>query len=447
MHKKIRVFYSYSHADEQLRNALETHLSIMKRQNIIEEWHDRKILGGTNWDTEIDSRIEKADIILILVSPDFIASEYCYGKELSSALSLHESGRAKVVPLIVRPVDWQDTVLGKLQALPKDAIPVTTWKNYDEAWLDIAKGLKAVAKEIAHKKPVAEPSTSSVPIMDVLKGELVRIQSLAGEKNRPSGIPTGIKILDQVIDGLHEEDIILIAGRPSMGATDLGLNILASVSLTGSIPSLLFSMRLTPEHVSRRLWASESEIPVHRIVRGEIYKRDFARLVRATDAFAKAKISIENHRTIGVTELERIVQNAKKSKGLGLLVIDGVEFITSAKAYSTKNDEIMTIAGALRSIAHTQRIPIIVTANTSRKAESRIDKRPRMDDLEEWEIFAENASSIVLLLHRDEVYNTDREDVKGMAEIIVSKNYYGPTTTVEVAYVEPYCTFRDIYAE
>ncbi|MFH1740846.1 MAG: TIR domain-containing protein [bacterium] len=148
--RPIRVFYSYSHKDEDLRNQLETHLSNLQRQGVIANWHDRRIIAGEEWKKEIDEHLEEADIILLLVSADFIASDYCYEIEMKRALERHENGEARVIPIILRPTEWAEAPFAKLQALPKDAKPVTTWQpndpNNDEAWLDVAKGIRRAAE-------------------------------------------------------------------------------------------------------------------------------------------------------------------------------------------------------------------------------------------------------------------------------------------------------------
>ena len=136
--KPVTLFYSYSHKDEEIRDELEKHLSILKRQEIISEWHDRKIKVGREWDEQIDQQLQSASIILLLVSSDFLASDYCYGKELKIAMERHEKGEARVIPIIIRSVDWNQTPFGKLQALPKDAKAVKSWNDIDEAFTNIA---------------------------------------------------------------------------------------------------------------------------------------------------------------------------------------------------------------------------------------------------------------------------------------------------------------------
>ena len=148
----IEIFYSYARADEDLRKELEMHLSVLRRQKFITAWYDRKIEAGEEWAGKIDEHVNSAKVILLLVSPHFVASNYSNDVEVKRALERHEEGTARVIPVILRPVDWTLEPYSKLQALPKDAKPVTTWSNRDEAFLDIAKGIRAVIGTLTGKK-------------------------------------------------------------------------------------------------------------------------------------------------------------------------------------------------------------------------------------------------------------------------------------------------------
>src|SRR5579859_5387123 len=138
MQKSIAVFISYAHEDELFRRELEGHVSILKQQGLIAVWHDRKISGGKEWKREIDKYLQEADIILVLVSPAFIKSQYCYGIEMKQALERHQCGKARVIPIILRQTPWEGTPLGELQALPTDGRPVTdtSWFDQDTAFYD-----------------------------------------------------------------------------------------------------------------------------------------------------------------------------------------------------------------------------------------------------------------------------------------------------------------------
>ena len=145
---EIELFYAYSHVDEELRNQLENHLSILKWQRIITNWHDRRITASTEWEGQIDEHLNSADIILLLISSDFMASTYCYDIEMRCAMKRHKAGDARVIPIILRPVLWKDAPFGELNGLPTDVKAVTTWDNQDEAFLDIAEGIKKVIEEL-----------------------------------------------------------------------------------------------------------------------------------------------------------------------------------------------------------------------------------------------------------------------------------------------------------
>lgn len=145
----FELFYSYTHKDESLRDELEKHLSVLKHQGLISGWHDRKIGAGKEWEGEIDKHLNSARIVLLLISSDFLASGYCYGVETKRALERHTAGEARVIPVILRPCDWQHSPIGKLLALPKDGFAVTSWRNLDEAFTDVAKGIRAAIEELA----------------------------------------------------------------------------------------------------------------------------------------------------------------------------------------------------------------------------------------------------------------------------------------------------------
>src|SRR5690606_32197048 len=147
----MKVFISYSHKDQQYRSQLETHLALLKREGIIEVWHDRKITTGREWADQIDENLEQASIILLLTSSDLLASYYCYDKEMSRALEKHETGEARIIPIIIRSADWTTAPFAKLQCLPQEAKPVNSWRKKDEAWTDVAKGIRQVVEELSGK--------------------------------------------------------------------------------------------------------------------------------------------------------------------------------------------------------------------------------------------------------------------------------------------------------
>jgi tetratricopeptide (TPR) repeat protein len=189
----VEVFYSYSHKDEDLRDQLENHLSMLKREGAINNWYDRGISAGQEWDGKIDEHLNSADIILLLISSDFLASIYCYDVEVTRAMERHEAGEARVIPIILRSCDWTRAPFGKLQALPKGVNPVKKWDDVDDAFLDIVKGIRKAAVEIRASprvgSPPTEESASNEPlrpnparyIPDVLRVDFVNRKDSSGD--------------------------------------------------------------------------------------------------------------------------------------------------------------------------------------------------------------------------------------------------------------------------
>lgn len=142
--RPTRIFVSYSHEDERLKNKLVTHLSILQRVRGALIWHDRDIKAGDDWSNDINTNLLTAQIILLLISPDFVASQYCYSIEMQKAMELSKEGLARVIPIILRPTELEGTPFMALQALPRNAKPISTWSNEDVAWVEVVQGIKAI---------------------------------------------------------------------------------------------------------------------------------------------------------------------------------------------------------------------------------------------------------------------------------------------------------------
>src|SRR5262249_10187360 len=145
----LKLFYSFADEDEEFRRALETHLAMLKWQGMIADWHHRKISAGASLQEEVDEQIEAADIVLFLISSDFLASEYCYGVEMARAIARHEQGKARLIPVLVRAADWEDSPVGRLAPLPANRVPVKSAPDPDKAWTEVAKGVRQLVEEIS----------------------------------------------------------------------------------------------------------------------------------------------------------------------------------------------------------------------------------------------------------------------------------------------------------
>src|SRR5258708_9749641 len=146
----VKIFFSYAHEDELLLNKFKAHLKPLQQKGLI-DWYDRDISAGTEWAKEIDRHLNEAQVILLLVSPDFIASEYCYGEEMERALERHGKGEVQVIPIILRPVAWQETPIAHFSVLPKNKKPITMWHNRDQAFDEVVTVIYVMVKVIVQK--------------------------------------------------------------------------------------------------------------------------------------------------------------------------------------------------------------------------------------------------------------------------------------------------------
>ncbi|SRR6266487_1657074 len=178
--RAIKIFYCYARKDKRLRDELESHLAALKRSKQIVEWYDRDIQAGMEWEQEIEKHLNSADIVLLLVSPDFMASDYCYGVEMRRALERHSAGEAHIIPIILRPVDWKETPIGKLQALPADGKPVTVWRNRDNAFQNVVEGLREmIGKKLSPLQEETKEQTRDEEHVQVPTTPVVPVPQLA----------------------------------------------------------------------------------------------------------------------------------------------------------------------------------------------------------------------------------------------------------------------------
>lgn len=206
---------SYSHKDEALRDELETHLAILKRQGLISTWHDRKILPGDEFGKEIDENLESSNIILLLVSHHFLASHYCYDIEMKRALKRHENGEARVIPIILDHCDWKNALFGKLNALPKDGQPIIDYPNQNKAFLEIVEGLRNTISKSRSEKPksiaktqksdIEQKVSSTTKTKDPQRSSNLRVKKTFTDKEKDDFLVTAFEYIFKFFKNSLEE--------------------------------------------------------------------------------------------------------------------------------------------------------------------------------------------------------------------------------------------------
>ena len=434
--KPIKVFCSYSHKDEIFREELEVHASLLKRKKIIEIWHDRRILPGNEWENSIDSHLENSEIIILLISPDFIASDYCYGKELSRAIERHESGQSIVIPIIVRPSDWKDTPFSKIQVLPKDGEPVTTWNNRDEAWLCVIHGIKDSIDDYIKSQNRSTEDQGLVSLQELMAQEFNRMVEIFDKDKKYNGLSTGFDDLDKIIDGIHHSDLVSICGRPGMGRTDFVVNIAINIAFLQKKPVSFFSIKHPAEQIIRRLIALTSQVASNSILRGFLKDNDWPRLTRAVGMLSELQFYIDDRAIVSLSDIKNQVEKAEK---MSVIIIDSIQHLGD----NEKSNETETCR-KLKSLAKELKTPIICISSIDKDIERRPRKRPCLADLSTWHGL-EEISDLIAFLYRDEIYNTSLDNPnRGLAEIIIAKNNYGPIGTVLLAYTQEKSLFSNM---
>lgn len=444
-HRQLKLFYSYSHKDESLRDSLETHLSILARQGIVTQWHDRRIVAGNEWEEEINTQLETADIILLLISADFIASDYCYSKELKRAIDRHESNQAKVIPVIVRPVDWSDAPVAKLQALPKDSKAVTSWNNQDEAWLSVSNGVREAAHEVAKLKNRHGEELGLRSIRDLLVTEIEQIDEAfqkEGERTTFRGLSTGLKDLDNITDGLHNSEFLVIASRPGMGKTDLLLGIAANAAIKEKRSVAYFSLNLPAERITRRLLASVGRISTFGLFRGHMDDEDWPRLTYAVSTLVDIPLFIDDSINLTLPMLKERIEKIKIERGLDLVVIDSIQHLEIGARTQNGIGVGESISKGIKALAKHFQVPFLIASTISPEVESRPNKRPVFQDLDNMRDLEDDADTIIFI-YRNEVYNEESIN-KGTAELIVAKNSDGPVGTIRAIYLKEFARFEDL---
>ena len=291
-----------------------------------------------------------------------------------------------------------------------------------------------------------KPSFFSV--RDIVKENVKTIEKLSQSKQSVIGVPTGFKDLDKLTSGLQPSDLIVVAGRPSMGKTAFCMNIAQHVGYLdgGAAPVGIFSLEMSKEQLVTRLLSSESEVGQSKLRTGSLSGTDWQRLAQAAGKLCEAAIFIDDSPGITVLELRARARRLKKEHGLSLLIIDYLQLMKGRNSTERREQEISEISRSLKGLAKELNVPVIAISQLNRMVESREDRRPRLSDLRESGAIEQDAD-VIIFIYRDEVYNKNDEANKGRAEAIIGKQRNGPTDTVRLAFLNECAAFRNLYIE
>ncbi|MGF7184052.1 replicative DNA helicase [Desulfitispora alkaliphila] len=279
------------------------------------------------------------------------------------------------------------------------------------------------------------------PIKELLLETVDKIEALYQNRGQVSGVPT-FADLDRMLSGLQKSDLIICAARPAMGKTSFCLNIAQSAAVKHNTPVAVFSLEMSKDQLVQRMLCSDALIDQQKMRTGNLQEGDWSRLVQAVGPLSEAPVFIDDTPAISVMEMRAKARRLMAEHGLGLIVIDYLQLMSSHRRVDSRQQEIAQISRALKGLARELNVPVMCLSQLNRGVEQRQDKRPVMSDLLESGSIEADAD-VVLFIYRDEYYDPESEK-QGIAEIIVSKHRHGPVGTVELGFLKEFTKFVNL---
>jgi replicative DNA helicase len=283
------------------------------------------------------------------------------------------------------------------------------------------------------------------PIKDLLLKALDRVDELFRKKSPITGVATGFDDLDDKTAGLQPADLIIVAGRPSMGKSALAINIAEHAAIKDKLSVAVFSMEMPGEQLAMRMMSSLGRIDQHKVRTGKLSDDDWPRLTSAVEILKDAKLVVDDTPALTPTELRSRCRRIFRDQGLDLVIVDYLQLMQVPGTVENRATEISEISRSLKAMAKELNVPVIALSQLNRSLEQRPNKRPVMSDLRESGAIEQDAD-VILFIYRDEVYDEDSAD-KGVAEIIIGKQRNGPIGTVRLAFLGQYTRFENYIAD
>jgi len=283
------------------------------------------------------------------------------------------------------------------------------------------------------------------PLKEVVSQTVDRLDILSRSEGDITGIPTGFTEMDEKTAGLQRGDLIVIAGRPSMGKTSLALNIAENAAIGHQIPTAIFSMEMSAEQLSFRMIGSIGRVSQTHLKTGNLTDDDWARVNSAVSMMSNAPIFIDDAPSLTPTEVRARARRLKRRHDLGLIIVDYLQLMQVAGTKENRATEISEISRSLKALAREVNVPVIALSQLNRSVEQRTDKRPVMSDLRESGAIEQDAD-VIFFIYRDEVYDRDTPR-KGIADIIIGKQRNGPTGEFRLTFMGEFTKFENLVAE
>jgi replicative DNA helicase len=286
---------------------------------------------------------------------------------------------------------------------------------------------------------------SFYPIREIVKQSFTTIEKLFKKKEAVTGVPSGFKELDRMTAGFQPSDLIIIAGRPSMGKTAFCLDVAEYAAIGNKIPVAIFSLEMSKEQLVIRMLCSQANVEGTRLRTGYLNESDWPKLTIAAGNLSDAPIYIDDTAALSALELRAKARRLKSEHGLGMVIVDYLQLMRGRARVESRQQEISEISRSLKALAKELTIPVIAVSQLSRKTEERTGNKPQLSDLRESGAIEQDAD-LILFIYRDEVYNRSEDNPnRGKAEVIIGKQRNGPIGKIDLAFLDKFTTFKDLY--
>ena len=308
-------------------------------------------------------------------------------------------------------------------------------------------GLLDEAEQTIFEISRSKSNQSFHPISSIISDTFKSIEKLSERKELITGVSTGFDRFDKLTAGLQGSDLIILAGRPSMGKTALAMNMVQNAAILSKVPAAVFSLEMSKEQLGMRMLCSISRVDSQRLRTGFLKEQDWPKLARATGILSEAPIFIDDTPAISVLEMRAKARRLKSESNLGLIVVDYLQLARGRSATERREQEISEISRSLKAMAKELHIPVIALSQLNRSLENRPNKRPQLSDLRESGAIEQDAD-VICFIYRDEVYNKAEDNPnRGIAEVIIGKQRNGPTGSLQLAFLDNITTFENLAQE
>ena len=285
-------------------------------------------------------------------------------------------------------------------------------------------------------------SEDYIVLADLLESTLDEIESIGTRGGQMSGVPTGFIDLDELTQGLHGGQMIVLAARPAIGKSTLGLDLARSASIKHGLTSVIFSLEMSRNEITMRMLSAEARVPLHHMRAGTMGEEEWGRLARRMGEISAAPLFIDDSPNMNMMEIRAKCRRLKQRNELRLVIIDYLQLMSSGKKVESRQQEVSEFSRQLKLLAKELDVPVVAISQLNRGPEQRTDKKPMLSDLRESGSIEQDAD-MVILLHREDAYDRDHPR-QGEADLIVAKHRNGPTKTVTVAFQGHYSRFVDM---